>query len=45
MERHSIGEVSGVRAAPRPGPHEGNRKLVDIAQAVVDGHALLRKHP
>ena len=43
MERHSIGEAQAfdlLRAHAR----SGNRKLVDIAQAVVDSHALLPKH-
>src|SRR3954465_15351749 len=42
MERHSIDEVAAfdmLRAHAR----EANRKLVDIASAVVDGHALLPK--
>ncbi len=43
MERHSVGEDAAfemIRAQART----SNRKLVDVASAVVDGHALLPKH-
>jgi response regulator NasT len=42
MERHSVGEAAAfdmLRAHART----SNRKLVDVAAAVVDGHALLPK--
>jgi AmiR/NasT family two-component response regulator len=42
MERHSIGEDQAFELL-RDQARKGNRKLVDIAQAVVDGHALLPK--
>ncbi len=43
MERHSVGEDAAfemIRAQART----SNRKLIDVASAVVDGHALLPKH-
>ena len=43
MERHAIGEEQAFELL-RSQARKGNRKLVDIAQAVVDGHALLPKH-
>ena len=43
MERHAIGEEQAFDLL-RTQARKGNRKLVDIAQAVVDGHALLPKH-
>jgi AmiR/NasT family two-component response regulator len=43
MERHSIEEAQAFELL-RAQARSGNRKLVDIAQAVVDGHALLPKH-
>ena len=43
MERHSVGEEEAFELL-RGQARTGNRKLVDIAQAVVDGHALLPKH-
>ena len=43
MERHSVGEDEAFELL-RGQARTGNRKLVDIAQAVVDGHALLPKH-
>src|SRR5918992_4811889 len=39
MERHSIGEDAAF-AMLREHARAGNRKLVDIATAVVDGHSL-----
>ncbi len=40
MERHSVGEALAFELL-RTQARNGNRKLIDIAQAVVDGHALL----
>jgi AmiR/NasT family two-component response regulator len=42
MERHSIDEAAAF-AMLRGHARDTNRKLVDIAAAVVDGHALLPK--
>jgi AmiR/NasT family two-component response regulator len=42
MERHAIGE-QGAFHMLRNHSRAANRKLVDIAAAVVDGHALLPK--
>jgi ANTAR domain-containing protein len=42
MERHSVGEDEAF-ALLRDQAREVNRKLDDIAAAVVDGHALLPK--
>ncbi|HEX5896431.1 MAG TPA: ANTAR domain-containing protein [Thermoleophilaceae bacterium] len=42
MERHSVDET-GAFDMLRDRSRQGNRKLVDIAAAVVDGHALLPK--
>ena len=42
MERHSLAE-EGAFALLRDQSREANRRLVDIAAAVVDGHALLPK--
>ena len=42
MERHSIDEDAAFEML-RQHARAGNRKLVDIATAVVDGHALLPK--
>jgi response regulator NasT len=42
MERHSVNE-SAAFAMLREQSRSTNRKLVDIASAVVDGHALLPK--
>ena len=44
MERHSIDESTAFEML-RGHARESNRKLVDIASAVVDGHALLPKRP
>jgi AmiR/NasT family two-component response regulator len=43
MERHSVGEEEAFELL-RAQARKGNRKLIDISQAVVDGHALLPKH-
>jgi AmiR/NasT family two-component response regulator len=44
MERHSIDE-EGAFAMLRERSRIDNRKLADLAVAVVDGHRLLPKHP
>jgi AmiR/NasT family two-component response regulator len=44
MERHSVDD-SHAFALLREHAREQNRKLVDIAAAVVDGHLLLPKRP
>ena len=43
MERHSLGEAAAFDLL-RDHSRAANRKLIDIAAAVVDGHALLPKH-
>jgi AmiR/NasT family two-component response regulator len=43
MERHSVDEDDAFELL-RTHARSSNRKLVDIATAVVDGHALLPKH-
>ncbi len=42
MERHSIDETAAFEML-RHHARTGNRKLIDMASAVVDGHALLPK--
>ena len=42
MERHSVNEAAAFDML-REQSRAGNRKLIDIASAVVDGHALLPK--
>jgi AmiR/NasT family two-component response regulator len=44
MERHSITEVDAFEML-RNQSRVGNRKLIDLAVAVVDGHQLLPKAP
>jgi response regulator NasT len=44
MERHSITDASAFEML-REHSRTANRKLVDIATAVVDGHRLLPKQP
>jgi AmiR/NasT family two-component response regulator len=44
MERHSIDETTAFDML-RDHSRTSNRKLVDVASAVVDGHRLLPKHP
>jgi AmiR/NasT family two-component response regulator len=44
MERHSVDEASAFKML-REHARTGNRKLVDVATAVVDGHRLLPKQP
>ena len=44
MERHSIDEATAFEML-RDHARDANRKLFDVASAVVDGHRLLPKHP
>jgi AmiR/NasT family two-component response regulator len=44
MERHSINDATAFEML-REHSRTANRKLIDIAAAVVDGHRLLPKHP
>jgi AmiR/NasT family two-component response regulator len=44
MERHSIDDLSSFEML-RDQARAANRKLVDVASAVVDGHPLLPKNP
>ena len=44
MERHSVDEDAAFEML-RGHARDSNRKLVDIATGVVDGHALLPKRP
>jgi AmiR/NasT family two-component response regulator len=44
MERHSIDEEAAFEML-RERSRVDNRKLIDLAAAVVDGHRLLPKHP
>ena len=44
MERHGIDQDRRLRDAARPVPHQQSQG-VDLASAVVDGHALLPKRP
>jgi AmiR/NasT family two-component response regulator len=44
MERHSIDETSAFEML-RDHSRDANRKLVDVATAVVDGHRLLPRRP
>jgi AmiR/NasT family two-component response regulator len=44
MERHSIDEPASFELL-REHARSTNRKLVDVASAVVDGHRLLPKQP
>jgi response regulator NasT len=44
MERHSVDEASAFEML-REHSRAANRKLVDVATAVVDGHRLLPKQP
>jgi AmiR/NasT family two-component response regulator len=44
MERHSIEEAAAFEML-RDHSRTSNRKLVDVASAVVDGHRLLPKQP
>jgi response regulator NasT len=44
MERHAIDETAAFELL-RDQSRRANRKLVDLAGAVVDGHRLLPKSP
>jgi AmiR/NasT family two-component response regulator len=44
MERHTVNEDAAFEML-RDQSRTTNRKLIDIASAVVDGHALLPKDP
>ena len=44
MERHSVDDATAFTML-REQSREANRKLFDVAAAVVDGHRLLPKHP
>src|SRR4051794_30299612 len=44
MERHSVDEPAAFEML-REHSRDANRKLTDVAAAVVDGHRLLPKHP
>src|SRR3954451_9157551 len=44
MERHAVDDASAFEML-REHSRTGNRKLVDIAMAVVDGHRLLPRQP
>jgi AmiR/NasT family two-component response regulator len=44
MERHAVNDAAAF-AMLRDASRDANRKLVDIASAVVDGHRLLPRHP
>jgi AmiR/NasT family two-component response regulator len=44
MERHSVDETAAFEMM-RDESRSANRKLVDVATAVVDGHRLLPKNP
>jgi response regulator NasT len=44
MERHAVDEAAAFEML-RDRSRSSNRKLVDVASAVVDGHSLLPKQP
>jgi response regulator NasT len=44
MERHSVDEATAFEML-RDSARDANRKLFDVAAAVVDGHRLLPEHP
>jgi response regulator NasT len=44
MERHSVDENTAFEML-REGSRTDNRKLIDLATAVVDSHRLLPKRP
>jgi response regulator NasT len=44
MERHGVGERQAFELL-RDHSRAGGRRVVDVAQAVLDGHALLPKRP
>jgi len=44
MERHSVDDAAAFEMM-RTEARSANRKILDVATAVVDGHRLLPKHP
>jgi response regulator NasT len=44
MERHGTSDAAAFEML-REHSHRNNRKVIDLATAVVDGHQLLPKHP
>ncbi len=44
MERHQIGDQEAFQRL-REHARSGGRRVIDVAQAVLDGHALLPKQP
>jgi response regulator NasT len=44
MERHSVDDRAAFELL-RDHARSGNRRVVDVAQAVLEGHALLPKSP
>jgi AmiR/NasT family two-component response regulator len=44
MERHSVSETEAFEIL-RDHSRAGGRRVIDVARAVVDGHALLPKRP
>jgi response regulator NasT len=44
MERHCVDEASAFEML-REHSHVDNRKVIDIATAIVDGHRLLPRNP
>jgi AmiR/NasT family two-component response regulator len=44
MERHSVSDTEAFEIL-RDHSRAGGRRVIDIARAVVDGHALLPKRP
>jgi response regulator NasT len=44
MERHSVGEREAFEML-RDHARTSSRRVVDVAQSVLDGHALLPKRP
>jgi AmiR/NasT family two-component response regulator len=44
MERHAINEATAFELL-REHSRVDNRKLIDLATAIVDGHRLLPKQP
>jgi response regulator NasT len=42
MERHGVGDQDAFQQL-REHARAGSRRVVDVAQAVLDGHALLPK--
>jgi AmiR/NasT family two-component response regulator len=44
MERHSVNDATAFEML-REQSRDANRKLLDVASAVVDGHRLVPKDP